>query len=387
MKDATKSLTIGKIVYQFLKRKGRVTPPNLVEDEQGNIIYDPQVAMDTIANKWDSVFAVNTEHEHEMQILKQIWPYIHDKGKAITLPPITEQQLWQQASRRRPDAAAGLDGWMTREVQALPPSAFRPVASLFNVIEAGSAEFPTVLTQVRMVIHNKDGSDAPLSKRLISLQSVFTLLYTGLRFMQLQNWQQEIMPWLQGGIKGRQMTEVHMTIQMEIDSAHSFHGCFSGLKLDKSKCFDRLIPKLCAALMLALGLPRGVVCGFLALYSRMTRYLSFKQWTRGQPISTANGVVQGCSFSLLCINLHMAVWAWIIENLQGVQFRAFIDDTYLWSRLPSIDQLVAAVRATELWDQLCGQFLNASKCELFATTAPCAQLCGMLFHRCKWLKW
>ena len=371
MKSATSSLAIGKIVYQFLKRKGRVVPPNLVEDDLGNIIYDPQAAMDTIANKWDTVFSVNTHHDHEMQLLKQVWPYIHDKGKAIKLPLITEDQLWRQAAKRRPDAAAGLDGWQTREVQALPPVAFRPVAALFNSIEAGSAEFPTILTQVRMVIHNKDGSDAPLAKRLISLQSAFTLLYTGLRFLQLQQWQQEVMPpQLKGGVKGRQMSEVHMTMQTEIDKAHSFHGSFAGLKLDKAKCFDRLMPRLCAAIFLALGLPQGFVCGFLGLYSRMTRFLSFKKWTRSQPISTPNGVVQGCSLSLLCINVHMAIWAWIIGNIDGIDFRAFIDDTYIRTRLPSIDNLVAAVRATELWDSICGQFLNASQCELFATTGP-----------------
>ena len=249
--------------------------------------------------------------------------------------------------------------------------AFRPVAALFNSIEAGSDEFPTILTQVRMVIHNKDGSDSPLAKRLISLQSVFTLLYTGLRFLQLQQWQQDVMPpQLKGGVKGRQMSEVHMTMQLEIDKAHSFQGSFAGLKLDKAKCFDRLMPRLCAAIFLALGLPQGFVCGFLGLYSRMTRFLSFKQWTRSQPISTPNGVVQGCSLSLLCINVHMAIWVWIIGNIDGVDFRAFIDDTYIWTRLPSIDNLVAAVRATELWDSICGQFLNASKRELFATTGP-----------------
>ena len=101
----------------------------------------------------------------------------------------------------------------------------------------------------------------------------------------------------------------------------------------------------------------------------MTRFLSFKQWTRDQPITTPNGVAQGRSLSLLCINIHMAIWAWLVCHIDGVDFRAFIDDTYLWTRLPSIDNLVAAVRATELWGALCGQFLNASKCELFATTA------------------
>ena len=367
MKQATQSPMIGKIVYQYLKKKGRVVPANLLE----NIIYDPQVAMDVIADRWDTVFAVNTCHQHEMKILQQVWPYIHDKGKSILLPPISEEQLWRQAAKRRPDAAAGMDAWQTREVQALPPAAFRPVAALFNAIEAGSEEFPTILTQVRMVIHNKDGSDAPLSKRLISLQSVFTLLYTGLRFLQLQQWQQEVMPpQLTGGIKGRLMSEVHMTIQMEIDRAHCHNGSFAALKLDKAKCFDRLMPKLCAAIMLTLGLPKSFVCGFLSLYTRMTRFLSFKQWTRAQAISTPNGVAQGCSLSLLCINIHMAIWAWLVSCIDGVDFRAFIDDTYLWTRLPSIDSLVAAVRATELWDSLCGQFLNAGKRELFASSAP-----------------
>ena len=49
---------------------------------------------------------------------------------------------------------------------------------------------------------------------------------------------------LKGGIKGRQMSEVHMNIQVEIDSAHSFNGTFAGLKLDKTKCFDRRMPQV-----------------------------------------------------------------------------------------------------------------------------------------------
>ena len=384
MKNATTSLAIGKVVYQYLKKKGRVVPQNLVEDDAGNIVYDPNTAMDIIADKWDSVFSVNAQHFHEMQILKQVWPYIHDKGRSVVLPPITEMQLWEQACRRKPDAAAGLDGWNTREVQLLPPAAFRPVARVFNDIEAGHADFPDILTQVRMIILNKDGSEAPLSKRLISLQSIFTLLYTGLRFWQLQQWQQQVMPiQLKGGIKHRQMSEVHLTVQMEIDHAHSFRGSFAAVKLDKSKCFDRLMPKLCAAIMLTLGLPLGFVRAFLGLYTRMTRFLSFKQWTRAQPISTPNGVVQGCSLSLLCINLHMAIWAWLVDHIDGVDFRAFIDDTYLWTRQSSIDGLVAAVRATELWDSLCGQFLNVGKCELFATSGPLRKALKAAFPQMK----
>ena len=86
---------------------------------------------------------------------------------------------------------------------------------------------------------------------------------------------------------------------------------------------------------------------------------------------------------LLCINLHMAIWAWIVSNIEGVEFRAFIDDTYLWTRLPSIDRLVAAVRATELWDSLRGQFLNASKCEIFASNGSLRKAMKQAFPQMK----
>lgn len=112
-----------------------------ISDEDGKIVFDPQIAMDVIADKWDGVFAVNASHQHEMQILQQVWPYIHDKGKTVLLPPITEMQLWTQAAARKPDAAAGLDGWMTREAQALPPVAFRPVADcVFLSYRTGSKQ-------------------------------------------------------------------------------------------------------------------------------------------------------------------------------------------------------------------------------------------------------
>ena len=75
----------------------------------------------------------------------------------------------------------------------------------------------------------------------------------------------------------------------------------------------------------------------------------------------------------------MAVWVWIIGNIDGIDFRAFIDDTYIWTRLPSINNLVAAARATELWDSICGQFLNTSKCEIFATSGPLRKALKLAF--------
>ena len=35
----------------------------------------------------------------------------------------------------------------------------------------------------------------------------------------------------------------------------------------------------------------------------------------------------------------MAIWTWIVGQIPGVDFRAFIDDTYLWTREANIDNL------------------------------------------------
>lgn len=35
------------------------------------------------------------------------------------------------------------------------------------------------------------------------------------------------------------------------------------------------------------------------------------------------------SLGLLCINLRMAVWAWMPQNIEGFHYRVFIDDIYL----------------------------------------------------------
>ena len=134
--------------------------------------------------------------------------------------------------------------------------------------------------------------------------------------------------------------------------------------------------------MLALGLPCGFVTAFLALYTRMTRFLSFKQWTRAQPISTPNGVVQGCSLSFFA---SICIWpsGHGLSAILRVLSSELIDDTYLWTRLPSIDRLVAAVRATELWDSLRGQFLNASKCEIFASNGSLRKAMKQAFPQMK----
>lgn len=96
-----------------------------------------------------------------------------------------------------------------------------------------------------------------------------------------------------------------------------------------------MVPSINATLFLALGLPKGLVNSFLAIYTRFNRLTSHLNWTSDTPVHIANGAIQGCSFSLLAMNVHMAhmaVWGIFLSNFPGATACAFIDDPHLWTK-------------------------------------------------------
>ena len=262
-----------------------------------------------------------------------------------------------------------MDGWATRELQCLPPQAFIPLAELFHRVELGQLELPSQMTLARQIILDKGGPDVPLAKRLICILPVTMVLYTSLRYKQLGQWQAQCLPReLYGGVPGRRMCDLTTQIKLDLDKGHTTRCGLIGVKLDKTKCFDRLTPRISALLMLAFGLPLTLVRVFLGLYNTAKRVVFYTRWALPVPISTASGVFQGCSLSLLCINLHMAVWALILRNVPQIKPFAFIDDSYILGDKDAIPQLQLAVDLTRLWDNLTGQALNEYKCNIFASS-------------------
>ena len=78
----------------------------------------------------------------------------------------------------------------------------------------------------------------------------------------------------------------------------------------------------------------------------------------------------------------MAVWIFRLEKFTTVAFRAFIDDSYLWTSILHLNDLKAAVDRTIHWDSLSGHFLNQDKCEIFATRKPKpGEICKLHFPR------
>lgn len=114
----------------------------------------------------------------------------------------------------------------------------------------------------------------------------------GLRFKQLQRSQQATLPWqIFGGIKGREMNDAHTLIRLEIDHAKSAGSHTLGVKLDKSKCFDRLIPAVTVVLFLFFCLNKGISIFFTDMYLSFHRYMNYKDWTSNIPTTITNQIL------------------------------------------------------------------------------------------------
>ena len=354
-------------IFQRLRNKASDEPPN--QNADGQIVTHPESAIAEINKSWDTVFAANVLADHPLKMLETVWPYISDKQATVSLSPITGDMLFQVVQKRKTQAAPGLDGWGTNELQALPKCCFDVLADFFKVIEDTDEPLPSALTFAKQVILNKPGPASPLNKRLITVLPPL-LAYTGARYNQLQEWQSRAMPAaIVGGVKGRFMSSfsLYNDMRLDIDVANLDNECVVGVKLDKSTAFHRIIPQFAACLFVAFGIPQNVVRVFLKIYQGLHKHLAYRNWTSPVATTHANGVVQGCSFSILAMNAYNKVWYHLLEQLPGLVIRAYIDDSYLWCRLANIQALKTAIQV-KVWDTLAVQKLNVAKSSMLSNS-------------------
>ena len=356
-------------IFQHLRNKSSDDPPNLVSDRAGNIITQPEQAIATLNEAWDDIFAANVLSEHPLKMLETVWPYIQDKQIPANLPPITGDALFLTVQKRKINAAPGLDGWRTCELQALPKFCFNVLAEFFQLIEESEFPLPTALTVAKQVILNKAGPASPINKRLITVLPPLLLAYTGTRYAQLQEWQITAMPpAIVGGVKGRYMATLYDDLRLDLDLANQAGETIVGVKLDKSKAFDRIIPQFAACLFVAFGIPKHVVRVFLLLYQNLHKHMAYRNWTSPCATTHANGMAQGCSFSILAMNAYNKVWYHFLELFPALVVRAYIDDSYIWCKLTHAAMLQQAIQVTQTWDTLVGQRLNTGKSSMWSNT-------------------
>lgn len=358
-------------VYGYLKRKYSTAGHLVNTDANGNPFFHPDDAMDYALQQWNQVFDVNRNHAPPEKVIGVVYEALQKRAVSCELPPLAATHLFDAIQARKATAAPGIDGWRTSEFQLLVPLNFLPWATLWSKVENGEWEIPTIFQVARLVMLPKAGASSltPGDKRLITLLSLPYLVWSKARFSHLQAWQEQILPkQLSGGIRGRQPADVAHRISAATEAAILQKRSLMGVKLDRAKCFDRILPQTIAALGRSLGLPEQYLRVWLAVYADFKRYLTIGQVLSSVPMKQTNGVSQGDSASVLSVNLLMCGWCELLSSIPEIEYFGYIDDCYIMCDEKFSFNLKQAFEATRLYDELTGQLLNVHKSEGWATT-------------------
>ena len=176
-----------------------------------------------------------------------------------------------------------------------------------------------------------------------------------------------------GGLPHRSSVESEIGLSSELFETELFEGeARMVLFVDRMKCFDLLLPNFCISLARALGLPHPIANAVAGFYRGQVKFFKLGS-AFGDRVLHCNGVLQGCSFSVLFANLVFSVFAKHVESFPQVSFATFIDDTKLWSKISDFDTLVRVANELSAFDTAVGQIQNDQKSSILTKKKKDAQ--------------
>ena len=116
--------------------------------------------------------------------LDGFFEWVPEGGYPCSLPPTSADSLYS-AARRAKSKGAGIDEWLGAHFACLPPSAFIPLALLWDAILLRRLPIPTPWLHVRVVLVPKKDNDG---MRPISVASLAWRLCMGVTLRSLTPW-------------------------------------------------------------------------------------------------------------------------------------------------------------------------------------------------------
>lgn len=275
------------------------------------------------------------------------------------LPDITVSMLLEALQRWDDGSSAGMDGLRPAELRRLPPFLLLQLCRWFKLVEE-TGEWPEHLSWGAAPLLPKGEGGKPEQLRPITVLTALWRLWSGIRYRQLHKWQEEwVHPSLTGSRPGRECRETSFTVALLIEMARTAGLEVQGTQLDYTKCFDLLVRDILFPLAAKYGLPAAVLGPMRSFYSHLKRSFRLGE-THGVPFRDTNSMVQGCSLTLLLVNMLVSVWARAVhEASPDTVVSAYVDDRGLAAF--DKDHLRRALEVTELFDQLAGGERNNQK--------------------------
>ena len=363
--------------FHYLKMKHKTPCINAMCDHNNKPIFHPVAAIQFACQQWNEVFDVHSQGVPSSPLINAIGQNLERHSCDFEFKAVTPRKLFEAVAQRKRSASAGVDGWRTCEFQALPLEAYFPWAMLWNFVENYDWDVPSVCKIARLVILPKPSakSSQPIHQRLIALLCVPYLAYSKARFTECIPWQLAVFPKnVCGGISGRKSSDITHTLAMESEHSIALGQAIIGIKLDRSKCFDRVVVDIIVQLGKVLGLDSKFLRAWSKLYQGFERFVCWHSCIADRPLKNSNGIAQGDTASVLAINILMSAWAMMVSAFQNVRSAVFVDDAYLVANAEHVADLCQALQATKAFDLLAGQALNLSKSSVWATSTKARKL-------------
>ena len=351
----------GKASFSWLRDNWQ-PPVQALKDAAGNIATDPQQMASSTRVAWDELF--NQPCQPSWTEFREAFAdYI--PHAECSLPNICAKDLSAQIRKTNYHRAVACDGWRVREVKALPNCILEVAASLYEDLEAGQGwatsnahSIISCVPKVKTDLDSEDETCEPIflsafDCRPISNISVWSTLYSGLRFAQSESWRQSLLPpSMHGARKGHECCDAAFELALLNEYAHakSFH--LGGVSLDRKIFFDLLPHDLIFSLLEAMGLPKHIVAVERRFYDKLS--CVYKVANALSQVSTrSNGFLQGCSFSLQAALSVLTVWTRLMETrVEGnypITTGGFLDDNNF--RCCGPDLKLVAKSLCEAWHQ------------------------------------
>ena len=159
--------------------------------------------------------------------------------------------------------------------------------------------------------------------------SVTYRMRAGVGAAQLRSWQETwIHESLHGGGAGHETLDGVFETNLHTESAQQEWQPLFLLLLDYKKFFDFIIQDIVWGLATWWGIPKGIGRLLKSFYLNLVSTFKFNGHF-GKPWKRTNSLAQGCSFSMMLVNMPVTTWAQaVLHNLHPkvASISAYVDD-------------------------------------------------------------
>ena len=213
--------------------------------------------------------------------------------------------------------------------------------------------------------------------RPINNASPWYSIYTSLRYEQMENWRNEVLPSsMHGARTGHGVWDVSFEHMLEMEAAVEKDQCLGALSLDWSEFFDSLERDVGNSLVqFMLGRDSnafGYVQAERVFTEQSRARVKVGKAVQAHGKTRGNGFLQGPCYSIEVALMMMSVWTRAVEREAEVQTTGFVDDSAVRSkRGKTRDQAVMNLRSS--WEvskefgQKAGTKLQQKKVKMIAS--------------------